>query len=326
MKNFWKNKNVLVTGGAGFIGSHAVRSLVEKHAHVTVVVSPLSDKEKINKNLSGVKRNIKIRKANLLDITKCYAVTKNMDIVLHFAALDGGSSFKQKHPAQVFKTNSIIVLNMLESSRRNNVDRFLLMSSIEVYPFGITSPITEDSHFMGNLQENGYAWSKRMSEIAAQMYYSEYGFRVAIARVGNVYGANDYLSEDRGRVIPTFINKAMKGDSIAIMGSGKQKKSFIHVTDLVSALLLLTEKYPVADPVNIAGEKYISIKALATLIVTLMKKKVKIHFGKKETGSIKQRIISVKKAKKLFSFKESIVLREGLQEVINSYMQLYEKK
>ena len=311
MKNFWKNKKVLVTGGNGFIGSNVVEELIRRQAIVVITVQ-----NNLQFNLS---KKVKIEKTDLTNIDNCLKVTKNIDIILNFAALDGGSVFKKEHAAEIFKNNVAIVLNILEASRLNNIDRVLLMSSTEVYSEDTKTPIKEEDGFLGDFSKDkyGYAWSKRFSEIAGMIYYNQYGLKIAIARVGNVYGPNDFRGIERGRVIPTFINKARKNENITIWGSGQQKKSFLYITDLVEALLNLTEKYSVCDPVNITSSEYRTLKDLGEQIIKLSESKSKIVLKKIKNNENSEKIISINKAKKNIGFEEQIPLIMGLQKINN---------
>jgi len=328
VSEFWQKKKVLVTGGAGFIGSHVVDSLLESGATVTAVVYPKISQEKIKQNLKKSLPKITVKRGDLLDFKDCLNLTRGRDIVLNFAAMDGGRSFKIKYPAEIFRVNTQIVLNMLEASRQNNVDRLLLMSSIEIYPTDAPSPIKEEYGFMGGLDEKteGYTWSKRISEIAGKIYYKEYGLKTAIVRAGNVYGPRDYyVDKERARVIPVFITKALKREDINIWGNGSQKISFLYVTDLVNGLLDLVEKYAVCDPVNFASSHYVLIKGLAKSIINLVGSKSRLKFQKNQMPNIKDRIVDIKKAKKVIGFKEKVELSEGLKKTIK-YVKSKNKK
>lgn len=319
---FWNKKKVLITGASGFIGSHAVDYLVKNGADVTAQMSEKTQPAKIKKNLSSSLNKIKIVKADLTDINSCFKIAKDQNIILNFAALDGGSVFKKEHAAEIFKINSQITLNMLEAARTSKVKKFLLVSSIEVYPKNVSGLLSENYEITRELNKNtdGYVRSKIFSEITAQQYSQQYGLGINIVRPGNVYGPRDYL--DKGRVIPTFIEQALNNKPITIWNGGKQKKSFIYIYDLVDAIIRLIEKYEGNDPVNIAGENYISIKDLAQLIVDLTKSKSKIvSFGSKDLKT-KDMLIDTKKAKKIIHFKEETTLKEGLKETINYFYRL----
>lgn len=327
MKNFWKNKKVLVTGGAGFIGSHMTEALVGNGAVVTVVVSPNTSEARIKKNLKDVLHTITIRKADLLSFEDTLQVLKGQDVVLNFAAMDGGKAFKMKHAAEIFRTNTQVGLNILESSLRNNVERVLLISSIEVYPEGTSPPIKEEDLILSpQATEDGYVWSKRFLEIAAKMYSHEYEMKIAIARLGNIYGPRDYATEEKARVIPVFIGKSLQGEDLIIWGSGETKRSFLHVRDLVQALLDLTENYPTCDPVNIASNNVISISQLAGMVVDACNKKNKVVIDTNKHSISQNKIVDITKAKKVISFNEKVPLVEGLQETARYYKEQYNEK
>lgn len=314
MNNFWKNKKVVVTGASGFIGSHAVKALLEKGSEVTAVVSPNTEENRLKLIFGENLKKIKVGKANLQILEDCIKATERQDIILNFAALDGGSSFKTQHPAEIFRVNTEITLNMLEAAVRNKINRFLLMSSIEVYPKGLKEPIKEDYELKENFQEdiNGYAWSKRLGEIAAKMYSKQYGLKIAIARAGNVYGPGDNLS--KGRVIPTFINKLLRKEQLDLFDDGAQKIQLVYTSDLLEALFILIENYAVCDPINIVGNKTVTIKELSQVISVLISNNLNVKFPEKMPN-----IISNIKAQKVINLTEKVDLIKGLKEVIKFY-------
>ncbi|HEX8964802.1 MAG TPA: NAD(P)-dependent oxidoreductase [Patescibacteria group bacterium] len=315
MKNFWKDKKVVITGAAGFIGSHVVKSLLKKDANITAVVSPKTNQRRLRDIFKNETKNISIKKVDLLDAVACLKITKGQDIVLNFAAMDGGSKFKQEHSAEIFRTNIRIVLNMLDAAVANNIDRFLLMSSIEVYSKKTKFPIKEDVSWESSDGANGYVWSKRFSEIVASMYAKNFGLKIAIARPGNVYGPGDATGVKKERVIPTFIHKVLKNETIELFDDGKQRKQFLYIDDLVMALLDLVEKYAICSPLILAAKEVVTIKKLANVINNLVNnKKIKIPDSNKYKLPF-----DITKAKKVINFNPKTDLLKGLEKTFYYY-------
>ncbi len=318
MDNFWKNKNVLVAGASGFIGSHVCDLLVEKGAKVTAIVSTSSSASKIDRNLKTYKKKINIKRLDLLDLPSVIKYTETIDIILNFAAKDGSATFKENNSSQIYRENTSIVLNILEAGRVNNVEKILLISSIEVYSSKQRLPFIEsDTNYTLDESANGYVWSKRFTEVAAKIYSKQYGLKVVVARPGNVYGPRDY-SKEKGRVIPLFIDKALKNEDITIWGNGLSKKSFIYISDFAVALLNLVKHQSLPVPINIASENVINIKDLANLIIRLTKSKSKIVFVNSDTLTL-DRVAEVAMAKKIIKFKEKTTLSNGLNKTINYF-------
>lgn len=311
MKNYWKGKKVLVLGAGGFIGSHVVEALVNYGAHVTAQVSS----KKKYPNLVNSISQIKVVSGDLTKFRFCLKISRDQDIVLNFAAMDGGTSFKREHSAEIFRNNSQITLNVLESSRVNKVDKILLVSSIVIYSSAVQQPMEEKFGLLQDSEEevDGYTWSKRYLESAAKTYSSQYGMKISIIRPGNVYGPRDSLS--KGRVIPTFIKQALSNNEISLLNNGDQRMAFIHVNDFVSAALDSVELHAVCEPLNIGSKNYISIKDLAVLIIELTGSKSKLKMIK-SSGEFKNKLLDIKNSEKLINFKENINIRSGLQEVI----------
>lgn len=319
-KNIWKNKTVVVCGASGFIGSNMVTILLSKGANVTAVVSPKKGFKKLQKTQKDIGMHIKILEADLLDLKSCIKILRGQEVLLNFAAIDGGTNFKKKYPVEIFNSNTGIVRNLLEASVKNKLKKVLLMSSSEIYSPQLKGTIKEEDGFTGMPGEvtQGYAWSKRTTEILAKLYAQEFGLQVAIARPSNVYGPHDYTDSEKGRVIPTFIRQALNNEDITIWGNGLMKKSFLFVEDLNHALLDLVADYSLCDPVNLASDRQVSIKQLARLIIKLTKSKSKIKYVKTPFVKMDTRIISTKKAKRLISFKENYSIESGILSVVQS--------
>lgn len=322
-QGYWQGRNVLVTGASGFIGSHVVQLLVEQGARVTAV-TPLIGRGDVAANPRRLDANMTVVHADLTEPDDCLAVCRNQDVVMNVAHVDGSTGFKRARPAFILRQNLLITLNMLEAACQCAVDRFLVMSSAEVYAPDARVPIPESEGFEGvpDPVTDGYAWSKRMSEFAAEAFAREHGIKVAIARPSNVYGPGDHFDASKGRVIPMFMQKVFQGaESILIWGTGDQVRTFLYVEDLARGLLDLVEKHPTCDPVNFGGREEITIRSLAELIVRLSGRDVTIICDPDKPAGPRNRALDITKARNLLGFVPTVPLEVGLQRTIDAYRQ-----
>lgn len=320
---FWEEKNVLVTGGAGFIGSHVVEMLIEKKANVTVVDN--FENGSLN-NLRSSKEEIKIIKGDLTDPKVCINASKNKDIVLNIAAKVGGIEYNRKHPGTMFTANILINTQMLEAARKNNVDRCLCVSSACVYPRYCTIPTPESEGFKDIPEETnlGYGWAKRMSEVQAQCYAEEYGMKIAIVRPYNSYGPRDHFDPEKSHVIPAIIKRIFDGENpLVVWGNGEQTRAFLYVTDFARGLIDAVEKYPVADPINLGTDEEVKIKDLVEMIVNLSGKNINVFFDTSMPAGQPRRNCDTNKAKEKIGFEAKVKLKDGLKETIKWYRDIF---
>jgi GDP-L-fucose synthase len=316
MSDFWRARKVLVTGGSGFIGSHVVDRLLSEGAQVTAAAfGDLS-------NLDGVRDRIRLADVDLTRLDVCLEMCRDQSVVLNIAHVDGSAAFKKARPAYILRQNMSISLNMMEAAGKSHVERFLVMSSAEVYPHDAADPTPETQAFldMADRPTDGYTWSKRMSELSSRIYAAEYGIKMAIARPNNVYGPRDYFDDDKGRVIPMFIKRAVEGEPIVIWGTGETIRTFLYVEDLARGLIDLVEKYPEGDPVNLGGEQEISLRELAELVVRISGSKTEIVCDAKKPSGAPRRTSDVSKARRVLGFRPTVPLESGLRRTIEGYL------
>ncbi|KKT73016.1 MAG: NAD-dependent epimerase/dehydratase [Microgenomates group bacterium GW2011_GWA2_44_7] len=317
MINFYKGKKVLVTGGMGFIGSFVCELLLNKGANVLVTF------RKSNfDNIVHIKKDLKLIKTNLLDYKDAKKATKNIDAVLNLASKVAGIQYNIDHPVEMFGDNVIIAKNMIEASYRNNVDRFLIVSSACVYPRFASVPTEETEGFIDDPEPTnlGYGWAKRVAELMGRFYFQEYGMKVAIARPYNAYGPRDNFDPSVSHVIPGIIKRVFDGENpLVVWGSGKQTRSFLYAEDFARGLLTVTEKYPVADPINIGTDEEVTIGNLAKMIVEISGKDIDIKFDTTKPDGQPRRNCDTKKALDKVNFKAQIRLRDGLERTIAWY-------
>lgn len=320
MSSFWRNRRVLVTGGAGFIGSFVCELLLKKGARVAI-----TSKSGNLKNIAQIKKDIKVIRANLTNPQEATRATKHQDIVLNLASRVAGIQYNINHPVEMFNDNVEIEKNTIEGAYRAGVERFLVTSSACVYPRHSTVPTPEEEGFLGDPEPTnlGYGWSKRVAELLGRFYFQEYGFKVAIARPYNAYGPRDELDPKISHVIPGIIKRVFDGENpLVVWGSGKQTRSFVYASDFARGLLAIVEKYPCADPVNIGTSEEVSIGKLAQMIVEISKKKTKIKFDRSKPDGQPRRVCDVTKAKKKIGFSAKTSLEEGLRQTIEWYRHL----
>lgn len=319
--SYWSGKKVLVTGGAGFIGSHLTEMLVAAGSTVTIPVKTPSSSTSF---LSSVLDKIDIVTTDLMNYKDTLRITKGQDIVMNLAARVGGIEYNINNPASIFRENVQTYLNVLEASRINDVGRFLVTSSACVYPRFCTIPTPEEEGFkdMPEPTNDGYGFSKRVHEFLGQKYAQQYGMSIAIARPYNAYGPRDNFDPAHSHVIPALIKKIFdtpEGQAVEVWGSGKQSRAFLYVTDFARGLMEVTEKYPAADPVNIGTDQETTIGELVQTLIDLSGRTLKIHFDTSKPEGQPRRNSDNRKVKEKVGFEAKVPLKDGLQQTIDWY-------
>lgn len=319
MSRFWKNKNVLITGGTGFVGSYVVEQLVERGANVSV-----TSRSGNTENIKSIKKEVRIVKGNLIDPHISEKATKKIDIVLHLAAKVSGIEYNRLHPATMFYENVCIAQNVFNASIKNNVERILVTSSACVYPRNASIPTKENEGFLDDPEPTnlGYGWSKRTLELLGRFYSEEFGIKVGIGRPYNTYGPRDNFEKDTSHVIPAMIERVYKSKSdFIVWGTGKQTRSFIYVEDVARGLIEVIEKYPKCEPLNIGSDEEITIEELAKLILKISGKDLKIKFDTSKPDGQPRRNCDISYAKEKIKFKSNTALEEGVYRTIKWYEQ-----
>lgn len=323
--NFWKNKKVLVTGGAGFIPSHVVEKLIEREAIVTIIDNFQNGKEE---NIAAVKEKIILINGDCRNEEDALNACQGQDIVMNLAARVGGIEYNRTHQATMLRDNLLIGTVMIEAARKANVERFLAVSSACVYPRACSVPTPESEGFIDEPEptNGGYGWAKRASELLAKYYVEEFGMKVGIVRPYNCYGPRDHFDPETSHVIPALIKRVFDGENpVKVWGSGNQTRAFLYVEDMVEGMIEAIEKYPVPDPINLGTDDEISIKDVIQKIITMSGIDTKVEYDLTKPDGSPRRNSDNKKMVEKVGFVPKVSLDEGLQKTIAWYKENYHK-
>ncbi|MEM5854126.1 MAG: UDP-glucuronic acid decarboxylase family protein [Candidatus Aenigmatarchaeota archaeon] len=306
----FEGKKVLITGGAGFLGSWMCDVLVEKGAMVTCLDNLASGLKSNIDHLSG-KKNFEFLQH---DITEPISLYEDFDLVIHMASRASPFEF-EKFPIEILKANTIGTLNALEIARKSEA-RFLFISTSEIY--GDPEIIPTPESYNGNVNPVGprgcYSESKRAGEAYVMAYKNQYGMDIRIARIFNTYGPRMRADGIYGRVVPRFIKQALNNEPITIFGDGYQTRSFLYVSDQIEGLLrLLSIEEARGEVVNIGNDEETRIIDLAKLVRELLNSRSEISFHPLPKDDPKRRCPDITKARKILGWEPRTSLKEGLR-------------
>ena len=303
-----RTRKILVTGGAGFLGSFVVQKLLEK----------------------GVpKKNIFVPRSKELDLRKwenCVKAVRGQDIVIHLAAFVGGIGLNRKYPANMFYDNIMMGTQLIEAARLAKVEKFVGIGTVCSYPKFTPVPFVETALWHGYPEETNaqYGLSKKMLLVQSQAYRQQYGFNAIHLIPVNMYGPGDSFDPEKSHVVPALIKKVYdaknKGEKhIDVWGTGSASREFLYAEDGAEGIILATEKYNKPDPVNLGSNREIKIKDLVKLICKLMDFKGEIRWDKTKPDGQPRRMLDTTLARKEFGFKAKTDFEKGLRETIRWY-------
>lgn len=306
--SFWFNKHVLVTGGAGFLGSFVVEKLKARGCE-HIFVPRRKDYDLIE--IEAVRR--------------LYHESRP-DIVIHLAAVVGGIGANRLNPGKYFYENAIMGLQMMEEARLNNVEKFVATGTICAYPKSTPVPFREEDLWNGYPEETNapYGLAKKMMLVQSQAYREQYGFNSIFLLPVNLYGPRDNFDLESSHVIPALIRKCLesketKAEHLVAWGDGSPTREFLYVEDAAEGILLATEHYYSSEPVNLGAGHEIAIKDLVEMIARLTGYEGQIKWDTTRPNGQPRRALDTGKARKLFGFAAKMPLEEGLRKTIDWY-------
>jgi UDP-glucuronate decarboxylase len=311
-----KQKTILVTGGAGFIGSHLGKRLVEQ-GHKVICLDNLFTGSK--KNIAGFldRPNFKFIEQ---DIIEPFFIDEKIDQIYNLACPASPIHY-QVNSIRTVKANTIGVINMLGMAKLHQA-RILQASTSEVYGDPAEHPQKES--YFGNVNPIGprasYDEGKRVAETLFFDYYRKYGLEIRVARIFNTYGPN--MAENDGRVVSNFITQALANDDLTVYGDGAQTRSFCYVSDLVNGLEKLMNKKNFTGPVNLGNPLELTVKEIAEKIISLTGSKSKLAYKPLPKDDPKKRRPDITLAKEKLNWQPEVKLETGLKKTIEYFKKL----
>jgi GDP-L-fucose synthase len=307
--NFWREKTVIVTGGAGFLGSFVVEKLRE-----------------------GGCRNVIVPRSKEYDLRDREAIVRlyqqaNPHVVIHLAAVVGGIGANRVNPGRFFYDNAIIGIQLMEYARQYSIGKFIAVGTVCGYPKFTAVPFKEDDLWNGYPEETNapYGLAKKMLLVQAQAYRAQYGFNAIYLLPVNLYGPRDNFDLETSHVIPALVRKCVEAKEngsheIVLWGDGSPTREFLYVEDAAEGILLAAERYDAQDPVNLGSGEEISIRDLAKIIAKEAGFTGEMVWDTTKPNGQPRRCLDVSRAKALFGFQAAHHLPEGIANTVGWFL------
>ena len=308
MAAFWSDKRVVVTGGAGFLGSFVVEQLRARDCRA-IVVPRSRDYDLVE-----------------MDAVRRLYADANPDVVIHLAARVGGIGANQANPGRFFYDNLMMGSQLIEVGRQVGLKKFVAIGTICAYPKYAPIPFKEDDLWAGYPEETNapYGLAKKMMLVQSEAYREQYGFNSIVLFPVNLYGPRDNFDLETSHVIPALIRKCAQAQQngkpeIVLWGDGTPTREFLYVEDAAEGILLAAEQYDDSRPLNLGTGEEISIKNLAGMIATEVGFHGRILWDHTKPNGQPRRCLDVSRIKQTIGFQAMHSLRDGLKKTIQWY-------
>jgi len=307
--SFWIDKKIVVTGGAGFLGSYVVEELKKRGC-----------------------KDVFIPRSKDYDLRHLPVIIKLFEeihphIIIHLAAQVGGIGANREKPGEFFYNNLIMGIQLLEQARLFKIEKFVVIGTVCAYPKFTPVPFKEENLWDGYPEETNapYGLAKKMLLVQSQAYRQQYNFNSIFLLPVNLYGPGDSFDPNSSHVIPALIKKCVDAvengeNEIICWGDGSPTREFLYVEDAAEGILLATEKYNKGEPVNLGAGVEISVKNLAELIAKYAGFKGKILWDTTKPNGQPRRRLDTSKAERYFGFKAKMGFEEGLRKTVDWYI------
>src|SRR2546425_12637459 len=308
MDDFWRSRRILVTGGAGFVGSYVVEKLRQRC--VDEVFAPTREEY-----------DLRVREA----VEQMYADLRP-HVVIHLAAVVGGIGANRERPGEFFYDNLIMGAQLMEVGRRHGIEKFVAIGTVCAYPKFTPAPFKEDDLWNGYPEETNapYGLAKKMLLVQGQAYRRQYGFKSIYLLPVNLYGPRDNFDPKESHVIPALIRKCLdardeEASEIIVWGDGTPTREFLYVEDAAEGIILATERYDKPNPVNVGSAFEVSIRDLVELIAELTGFRGRVKWDASQPNGQPRRRLDTSRAEREFGFRAKVEFRDGLKRTVEWY-------